>query len=232
MDGNLLGNAIAGSLFALVIVVAVFLIGAGEARLRYARPMIVAGALQIGKAWRGWLWIAVLALAATVALSACESDQEPHAKDKLADSNQTPLKSCTWDSVDSLRIKGLSHDDQVSICNTMQIALGRPASVGLARKMSNLVIIMQIGGSADTAKEITYQTMNVVEARGKVDNDKAIDGSMETIAKIFSGSQGHVTPRDLNVFLRSAGPTAKTLSDDGLLRMAAVIWEEKKANGE
>jgi hypothetical protein len=73
--------------------------------------------------------------------------------------------------------------------------------------------------------------MNVVEARGQVANDKAIDGSLEAIQKIFSGSQGHVTPNDLNVFLMSAGPMARTLSDDGLLRMAAVIWEEKKANG-
>jgi hypothetical protein len=175
-----------------------------------------------------------LALIATVTMNACsgESSQEALARDKLADSNQTPLKSCTWDSVDGLRIKGLSHDDQINVCNTMQSALGRPASVALARKMSNLVFIMQVGGSSDTAKEITYQTMNVIEARGQVDNDKAIDGSMETIAKIFSGSQGHVTPKDLNVFLRSAGPTATTLSDVGLLRMAAVIWEEKKANGE
>jgi hypothetical protein len=161
-----------------------------------AQPHPVAEVLPKGKAWRGWLWIALLlamALIATLTLSACgsgESDQEAQARDKLADSNQTPLKSCTWESVDSLRIKGLSHDDQVNICNSMQTALGRPASVALARKMSNLVFIMQVGGSTDAAKEITYQTMNIVEARGEVANDKAIDGSMETIAKIFTGSQG------------------------------------------
>lgn len=194
--------------------------------------------LSKGRAWRGWVWIALIfamIVIATLTLSACgsvESSQEAQARDKLADANPAPVVSCAWDSMEGQRLNQLSHVDEADLCNAMQSALGRLPPVALARKMSKLVLIMQVGGSADTAKEITYQTMNVVEARGQVENDKAIDGSMEAIAKIFSGSEGHVTPKDLNIFLRSAGPTAMTLTDDGLLRKAAVIWAEKKANGQ
>jgi hypothetical protein len=41
--------------------------------------------------------------------------------------------------------------------------------------------------------------MNIVEARGQLHNDTAIADSMETITKIFNGTQGHVTPKDINI---------------------------------
>jgi hypothetical protein len=58
-------------------------------------------------------------------------------------------------------------------------------------------------------------------------------GRPHAVWKIFSGTDGHATPRDLNIKLRSAGARAHTLSDDELISMATtVIWEQKKANGE
>jgi hypothetical protein len=170
--------------------------------------------------------------AGVAALTACnpETEQEAEALDRAADSNQAPLRSCTYDSVDKLRMKYLSHNEQIDVCNTMQAALGRPSTVGLTRKMSSLAALMQMAGSKDTAREVTYQTMNV-EARGQIQDNSAIAGSLDTIYKIFSATQGHVTPRDLSVLLRSSGPTAQTISDEGLARMAFVLWEEMKANG-
>jgi hypothetical protein len=171
--------------------------------------------------------------AGVAALTACdpETPQEAEALDRAADANQTPLKSCTYGGVDKLRMKYLSHNEQIDVCNTMQAALGRPSTVGLTRKMSSLAALMQMAGSKDTAREVTYQTMNVVQARGQIQDNSAIAGSLDTIYKIFSATQGHVTPRDLSILLRSSGPAAQTISDEGLARMAFVLWEEKKANG-
>jgi hypothetical protein len=61
------------------------------------------------------------------------------------------------------QLNRLSHIDEADVCNTLQSALGRPPSVALARKLSKLVFIMQVGGSPDAAKELAYQTMNVIE---------------------------------------------------------------------
>lgn len=174
----------------------------------------------------------VATLAAAIALSSCnaETPQEAAALDRAADASIVPLKSCTWETVDPMRVKYLSHNDQIDVCETMRSALQRSASAGLARKMANLAALMQMAGSRDSAREITYQTMNVIEARRQLDDDKAIGTSLDTIYKIFSFTQGHVTPKDLSIMLRSAGAAAR-LNDDGLVRMAIVLWEEKKANG-
>ena len=174
----------------------------------------------------------IFALSAAIALSSCgaETPQEAAALDRAADASVVPLKSCTWETVDPMRVRYLSHSDQIDVCETMKLALQHPAPAGLARKMSNLAALIQTAGSKDSAREITYQTMNVVEARGQLDDDKAIGTSLDTVYKIFSFTQGHVTPRDLSIMLRSAGASAR-MNDDGLVRMAILLWEEKKATG-
>ena len=175
-----------------------------------------------------------VALVATFLLTACdgETDQEREAKDKAADANQSPVTSCDWQDMDKQRLNVLSWADEADVCVTMQATLGRMPSVALVRKLSKAIFVMQVDGSKDTAKDIAYQMMNIVEARGKEKSDKMIDSTFETVTKIFNGTQGHVTPKDINIFLRSSGPMAKTISNDGIMGMAAVIWKYKKAHGE
>jgi hypothetical protein len=91
---------------------------------------------------------------------------------------------------------------------------------------------MSIHGFKGSVPDVAYQLMNIVEARG-IKNPDRIMNTFDTVWKIFSGTDGHVTPRDLNIKLRSAGARAHTLSDDELISTATtVIWEQKKANGE
>jgi hypothetical protein len=160
-------------------------------------------------------------------LGACDGAN----RETLARSDQSPVTSCDWESVDELRQFGLSHVDETDICNTMQSALGRPPTTALFRKLSQLVTIIQIAWNPDSAKDLAYQTMNVMETRWQLQNDTAMDGSLEVIQTIFSGSEGHVTPKDLNIYLRRDGDASLTLNDDGLLRAGAVIWATKRADG-
>ena len=154
------------------------------------------------------------------------------AADTAADTDQTLIKSLDTSEMAKLRIDTLSFSDEAAVCNVMRTSFGRFPSVALARALCKAIVVMQVAGeSREKAKDIAYQMMNIVEARGQKD-DKAIYGTFDTVTKIFNGTGGHVTPKDLNVFLRSAGPMAKTLSDDGLISMATVIWEEKKDRGE
>lgn len=76
------------------------------------------------------------------------------------------------------------------VCTMMQSSLGHLSSVALLRKLSMVVFIFKVVGSDDSAKEIAYQIMNVVEARGQIDDDAAIDESFETLQKIFNTTHG------------------------------------------
>jgi hypothetical protein len=74
--------------------------------------------------------------------------------------------------------------------------------------------------------------MNIVEARGQTDKDDAMYDTFNVVFKIYNGSTGHVTPRDVSMALRAIAPEqAQKISDDGLYSLSAVIQEEKKANG-
>jgi hypothetical protein len=74
--------------------------------------------------------------------------------------------------------------------------------------------------------------MNIVEVRAQRENDAKISDTFETITKIFNGSQGHVTPKDMNIILRGPGLNPLTIDQQGMFTVAAMISEAKKANGE
>lgn len=169
------------------------------------------------------------AFALTLLLGACDGQKT---RDVAADNNQSPVTSCDWNSMDDQGLNRLAQIDEADICSAMHSALGRMPSVALARKLSKVVFVFQVAGSQDSAKEISYQMMNIVEARGQLQNDTAIAESMETMTKIFNGTQGHVTLKDMNIALRGGGLNAHTIDENGLFTAATMIWEAKKANGE
>ena len=154
------------------------------------------------------------------------------AADKAADEDQTPLTSFGVAEMAKLRVDALSFTEEVAVCKRMRAALGRFPSVALARGLAKAIVVMQMNGSKDKPDSLAYQMMQIAEARGQLKDDKAIYKTFDTVTKVFNGTRGDVTPRDLNVFLRSAGPMAKTLSEDGLISVATVIWEEKRSGGE
>ena len=175
-------------------------------------------------------------LALTFLLGACdgeigETTQQKEARDKAADSNQSPA-TCDWKTMEDQRLNLVAWVDETDICNTMQSSLGRAPSVALVRKLSKVVFILKVAGSQDSAKEISYQMMNIVEVRGQRESDAAIDETFETIVKIFNGSQGHVTPKDMNIVLRGPGLNPLTIDQEGMFTVAAMISEAKKASGE
>jgi hypothetical protein len=189
----------------------------------------------------GFLAAAFLAMFSLTSCSGDDTNQNSQvanpaasndAANKAADVNQSALTSCDWQDMEKQRLNILSWTDEADVCTTMQSSLGRFPSVALARELSKAIFVMQASGDTGAPKDIAYQMMNIVEARDQVENDKAIASTFETVTKIFNGTQGHVTPKDLNVNLRSSGPMAKTMSDDGLIGFATIIWEDKKTRGE
>ena len=180
----------------------------------------------------------VVATLAAIMLASCgaettEKKAADEGADKAADVDQSPLSSCEMSEMAKLRVDVLSYADEAAVCRAMQSGMGRLPSVALARAMCKTIAIMQaVYGDKDSPKDVAYQMMNIVEARGQEKDDKAIHDTFNTVAQIFGGTEGHVTPKDLNICLRSAGPIAKTLNDDFLMNMATLIWEDKKSRGE
>jgi hypothetical protein len=211
----------------------------GEAPGAEHAPPVTERSLK-GRAWRGWLWVLLILLiggALVSWLAGCdlppaESARERETKDKIADANMSPATSCASDKMDEQRLNVLAWVDESAVCQTLQGALGRPPPISSIRQLSKAISLMQMNGSSDSAKELAYQITNVLEARGQLEDPKVFANSVEVVWKVFAGSQGHVTPKDLNILLRSEGIDAPKLSDDGVFRLSAVIWEEKKARGE
>lgn len=150
---------------------------------------------------------------------------------KPSQSSTTQLVSCEFEQMKTLELKGVSWEEAGHVCEVVSASLGRPPTVGLLTNMAKAVFVFQANGLKDEPKDISYQLMNITEARGNTTED-AINKTTDVVFKCFGGSQGHVTPRDININLRAAGPLAKTMSDDGIFGMCALIQEDKKSRGE
>jgi hypothetical protein len=116
------------------------------------------------------------------------------------------------------------------ICESATQSLGRPIPVGVFRyllKASSSVLEHQGAGNTD---KVAYQIVELVEARGITDPQRMKD-TFDIVVKAYTGSNGRVTPKDLNVAVRKSG-LGRKLSDDALFNLAAMISVQKRNNGE
>ena len=77
-----------------------------------------------------------------------------------------------------------------------------------------------------------YQFMRVAENRGQLNDDDLMSATFEVVFKIASGTDGRVMPKDLNIFLSSLGPGARTMSDEGLINSASLLSVMKQDQGQ
>jgi hypothetical protein len=148
----------------------------------------------------------------------------------VVDPNQ-PVESCDFAEMGRVGHDHLAPDDAIKICQIVSTGLGGTPTIAMLRQMFKTVFVFQWKGDKQEPTEIAYQLMNLAEARGGTSLEQ-MHGTFDTAFKLYETTSGHVTPKDLNVFLRSSGPMAHTLSDDGLAEMGLLLWEEKKERGE
>jgi hypothetical protein len=161
-----------------------------------------------------------------------ESLEQEEAKSRALDNNTTTVASCSTDGVFRVRILMLSTTDMSAVCEEMARIMGRNPSVRTLRMLSNTVSAMKIKGDTNGFAVNAYQFMRIVESRGQLNDDSAMMNTFDVVFKIFSGTAGRVTPKDLNILLRTSGPIAKTLSDDGLINIAAMLSSRKIDMGQ
>ncbi|RIJ84981.1 hypothetical protein RSP822_18090 [Ralstonia solanacearum] len=167
---------------------------------------------------------------AAIALAGCGDDA---GRSNAQKAPELPARfACSEEGVKPYRHDLLSISDEIEVCNSIQASEGKVPSVQFFQDMSKAVAAFKVKGSKDDARELSYQLMNVIEARGQSGADDATKyQTINMVFKMFNGWNGRITPRDVNVFLRNSGPLAHMLSDDGLVQSMAMVMENKKAIG-
>lgn len=128
-------------------------------------------------------------------------------------------------------IPSISAADAGDICQMFVRSLSHKPQEYMLRGLFMVVSLISIRGHVDPEPEIGRQLINIIQVRGITDSDR-MSSTLNTVWKIFEGTGGRVTPRDLISALRSSGRIARTLSDAGLISLATMLWEQKEARGE
>lgn len=185
--------------------------------------------------------LSVMALASTVLLGCGESggdtnagsnDTPANSQDVVMDTNPSIISSCAYDSVTSVSISTLSYADTAAICKKMATRIGSNPSIQSLRMLSKAVSDMHIQDNQVDVVGTAYQYMRVVESRGQLNDDAAMMKTFDVIFKIYNGTEGRVTPKDLNILLSNMGNGATKLSDDGLINLAALLSVKKQDAGQ
>lgn len=172
-----------------------------------------------------------IAPALLIFLSLAIAAHVAHAEEDKLDDVIEPLKSCDLDAVRSA-IDGIlivSWSEARKICETSATSLGRPIPQGVFRTLLKAAGVLSAKGAGDTDK-IAYQLTEIIEARGLTD-PKRMKDTVDLAFKAYVGSNGRVTPKDINVAVRKSG-YGHMMSDESLLALAAMISVRKRNNGE
>ncbi len=139
--------------------------------------------------------------------------------------------TCSEDEMVKLEPKGVSWATAAKMCQVVANSLGHAPSAKIFRDVLTANRAFSTLDVKVEPEDLTYQLMNIAEARG-ISNDADFYHVFDVTFRCSSGTSGHVTPKDLLINLRAAKDVAKTMSDDGVFTMCAMIQQSKKDKGE
>jgi hypothetical protein len=174
----------------------------------------------------------VLIMFALILFGCGETEAQKAARAQTLDNDTAAIASCSYAGVREVSILSLSYADTSAICEKMAISIGRNPSVRALRRLSKAISIMETKGKVNDIADTAYQYMRVVESRGQLSNDQTMMNTINVVFKVYSGSEGRVTPKDLNILLGNIGAGAEKLSDDGIYKPAAMLSVQKQDAGQ
>lgn len=167
-----------------------------------------------------------------LAITVSSCGDEPRLTPEQLDASVSPVADCDLYTMLEVMdgIPTVSGEEAVRLCNDMSTKFGiKPTTRALRANAKVASIISLAEGSAGRGNDVVTlgETLNsIVLKRGQTD-PAAMFNTFELVLKSYQATNGDIHPEDILYFLASAGPMAKTLSDDGLINMIAVLHTQK-----
>jgi hypothetical protein len=185
----------------------------------------------------GWATVVFLVICVVGAIAMFDSsgdkDQAKKSVASITTDDTKPLPDCLLSNITLPEITATTIDDERAICKEISLTQGKPPSSHFLVQVATVIFVFRANGYDLPPKDIAYQLMNIIEARGQTNASEDVKfKTVETVMKMYVGWNGHITPQDVNTFLRNSGDEAHRLSDDGLTAMMASVLAAKKDAGE
>jgi hypothetical protein len=176
---------------------------------------------------------AAAAVCVALALTGCEETEAEKARNAALDKDLTPVANCETNTMRKVTsgILVVSWGDFSRICELYGKHIGGLIPISVLRKIGLASGLMKVEGLKSEIDQIAYQIISIAEAR-HIEKPEAMVTTTEIAWKVFKGSDGRVTPRDLNVALRNSGRAAQTMDDAAIYVMAVMIDRMRRAQGE
>ena len=111
--------------------------------------------------------------------------------------------------------------DAVAVCRQMTLVFGSPPQVRVLRSMTATLTAFADGDPRDEPRSLAGLLV-FAHLRG-ADTPEALLSTLRAARNMRAASQERLTLRELLGFMRSAGPLARSMSDEGLVAMAPTI---------
>jgi hypothetical protein len=145
--------------------------------------------------------------------------------------DQTPITQCE-ELPSSASIEVFSRSETTAICREV-LRILEGVTVDDLRSFEKAAYVLSAKGYEErNYKQITAELVDIIRLRGLYDKRARWQPTIDLVFKSFVAFNGVVTPRDIEQFLGSAGPMAKTLSDDGLLNMIILMKRERQQGND
>lgn len=183
--------------------------------------------------WQVFFSLLVAAIPIWLFVSSSNTNSpENRAVAQPVNNDQSTVVSCDWKNISSLKIVDFYNwQETADLCDQMVRRFGHQPTVASLRNLAKTVYALHNSGSKATAKEDAYQLLRIIESRGQQEDVAATWRTFDMVFKIFNGMEGRVTPKDINIMLSTMGESAKKLSDEGIINLAAMLSVQRQDAG-
>jgi hypothetical protein len=157
---------------------------------------------------RKWILIGFALALSNVVAQAADADR---------DRDTTPVTKCE-ELPPSVSIEVMSPSDTTKICREMARVLEGIRHKDITSFEKAIYLLHRYDYEGDYP-QITKELVEIIRLRGLYNKPDRWYDTNDLILRSWQAFNGVVGPRQVISFLRDAGPMAKTLSDDGLLKM-------------
>lgn len=147
----------------------------------------------------------------------------------------TSIQTCDADDpgIRGATIEVMSWQDAADLCTVMYGAMAAYPTPAQLRSFEQTVYVLKSDGYTKANRDIGLEAMSFANDLGRMDGGTKMQSAFDDLVKIYKGTSGIVTPRDMIDLLRPMGQEqGSKLSDDGLFGLAAMVKEQKIRDGQ